>query len=48
MLISVSNEIQSHLYFYTSFDEIEIEIEKWDNLIVKIYYQKILDENECL
>ena len=48
MLNSVSKEIQAHLKYYTEFEEIELEVDKWDNQIVRNSYEKILAEKDCL
>ena len=47
MLISVSNEISSHLKYYTSFEETELLVDKWDNFVIKSSYEKTLNEKEC-
>ena len=47
MLISVSNEISSHLKYYTSFEETELLVDKWDNFVIKSSYEKTLSEKEC-
>jgi hypothetical protein len=48
MLNSVSKEIGAHLKYYTEFEEIELEVDKWDNQIVRNSYEKILNEKDCL
>jgi hypothetical protein len=45
MLSYVSNEISTYLKYYTDFEKIEREVDKWER---RNYQQQIFDEKECL
>lgn len=48
MLNSVVKEIESHLKYYTEFEQIELKVDKWDNQIVRNSYEDKLDEDQCM
>lgn len=47
MLRSVSNEIRSHLRYYTDFEELQLKVDKWDTTIYKQFQEIVLSEDEC-
>ena len=48
MLTQVSQEISQHLKYYTDFEEIELQVDKWDDMAGKKgWYDKILSPEHC-
>jgi hypothetical protein len=47
MLQTVSTQINSHLRYYTGFDALEKQANKWEDLIIKTNYEIVLEKEDC-